>query len=429
MAPIPPLIRRNTLYLSAAQALHSIILQLNVVLAALVLLQLSGSPALAGLGGGVVWGGRILIVYESGRMMDRFGRRIILILGVALSAGAIVLLGFSALYLSTIGFLTGLVVFGVGTGVMQQNRVAVADMYPTTRRAEAVGSLFTASVVGAILATFFISSAVSVAYLFKFEPFVLSYFASLPILGSIATFIWLVKPDPRDIAKDLHLYYGEAQITHSSGGGSANPIPIMKVLAYVPLLIAFMSSALAQGNMTMIMALVPLVLHSHHIDVPSISLSVTIHFLGMYALALLLGRLADRVGRKKVLIAAGLISGVGSLLTPATPDFWAITVGTFLVGLGWSGATVATTALMADVTEPLKRGQVIGANDTFMAITALIFPFVGGLLIQEFGFIGLGLFGFFASIVAVLLPLGLKEVKPGIYEHGHGRVGVEVGGA
>ena len=417
MAPIPPLIRRNTLYLSTAQALHSIIIQVNTVLAALVILQLSGSPALAGLGAGVVWGGRLLIVYQSGRLMDRFGRRIILILGVALSAGGIVVLGFSALYQSTIGFMVGLVVFGLGTGVMQQNRVAVADMYPTTRRAEAVGYLLTASVVGTILATVFISSTVRVSPFLKYDPFVLPYFASLPILAGIASLILLVRPDPQDIAKDLHLYYGEPDLENSSMREGANPPPSLKVLASVPLLIAFVSSALAQGNMTMIMSLVSLVLHAHHIDVPSISLSVTIHFLGMFSLALLLGRLADRIGRKRVLIAAGLISGVGSLLTPATPDFWIITIGTFLVGLGWSGATVATTAIIADVTDPLKRGQVIGANDTFMALAALTFPFVGGLLVQEFGFLGLGFFGFVASVFAVLLPFWLREVKPGIYQH------------
>lgn len=368
-------------------------------------------------------------MYQSGRMMDRFGRRMILILGVVLSAGGTVLLGFSALFQSTIGFIIGLVVFGLGTGAMQQNRVAVADMYPVDRRAQAVGYLLTASVVGTVLATLFVSSTASAAPFLKFDPLVLPYFASLPILAAIGASIWFVRPDPRDIAKNLHLYYGEPDTPHSAGSESSKPISIIKVLAHVPLLIAFVSSAMAQGNMTMIMSLVSLVLHFHHVDVPLISFSVSIHFFGMYALALLLGRLADRIGRKKVLIAAGLISAVGSLLTPATPDFWVITVGTFLVGLGWSAATVATTALIADVTGPLRRGQVVGANDTVMAIAALTFPFAGGVLIQEFGFIGLGLFGFFASIVAVLLPLGLKEVKPGIYENGHGRVVVEVGGA
>lgn len=362
-------------------------------------------------------------------MMDRFGRRIILILGVALSAAGVVLLGFSALYQSTMGFIIGLVVFGLGTGALQQNRVAVADMYPTTRRAEAVGYLFTASIVGTILATVFVSTTVSLAPILKSDPFVLSYFASLPILAVIAAFIWLIRPDPRDIGKNLQLYYSEENVSDSSGSELTNPPSIMKILAYAPLLIAFISSALAQGNMTMFMSLVTLVLHSHHVDVPLISFSVTIHFFGMYALALFLGRLADRVGRKKVLIGAGLISGIGSLLTPARPDFFIITAGIFLVGLGWSGATVATTALIADVTAPLRRGQVVGANDTFMAIAALTFPFVGGVLIQDFGFLALGFFGFIASVVAVFLPFLLKEVKPGIYAHERSRVMVETGRA
>lgn len=414
MSGTPPVIRRNALYLSAGQALHTMILQVNVVLAAIVLFLLSGSAALAGLGGGIMWGGRILIVYQSGRLMDRWGRRRILQLGVALCAVAVVVLGLSVAFRAVPSFLVGLVVFGVGTGAFQQNRVAVADMYPTTRRGQAVGYLLTASIVGAVLATLFVAFATQAASQLGYDPYMLSYFACLALLAPISFLVGRVRPDTREIARNLEQYYGplpeEAERNHPPQALTG------ALLMSAPLLISFAVSSIAQGNMTMVMATVSLVLHEHHVDLVGISSSISVHFFGMFALAFVLGRFADHLGRRAVLFLGAGLSGIGSLLTPLTSDFWIITGGSFLVGLGWSAATVATTAVIADVTHPLARGRVTGANDTAMALAALTFPIMGGVVLQVFGFVGLGVVGLLAAVPALVVPVRLRELRPGIYQ-------------
>ena len=68
----------------------------------------------------------------------------------------------------------------------------------------------------------------------------------------------------------------------------------------------------------------------------------------MYAFSIPLGRLADRAGRGAVMFPGVAITLVGAGLVAFADPYWLITLGTFLVGLGWSAANISATALIAD---------------------------------------------------------------------------------
>jgi MFS family permease len=46
----------------------------------------------------------------------------------------------------------------------------------------------------------------------------------------------------------------------------------------------------------------------------------------------------------------------------------------FLIGVGWSAATVASLALIADETVPDERGKAQGFNDMVIALASLATP-------------------------------------------------------
>jgi MFS family permease len=48
-----------------------------------------------------------------------------------------------------------------------------------------------------------------------------------------------------------------------------------------------------------------------------------------------------------------------------TADYWPITLGAFLVGVGGSCINVSASALIADLVPGGDRGRAIGANHTF----------------------------------------------------------------
>ncbi len=410
---IPQAVKRNTLLLSASQTLYTMVAQINVLLGAFIILGLTGDVRLAGLGTAIAWGGRLLIVYHSGKLMDRLGRTRVLQLGTGLSMTGAGIVGTSLLANSLIGTVTGLVVYGLGVGVTNQNRVAVADMYPTVRRGEGIGYLLTASVIGALAATPFVFAGTLLAAYFGYETLSLPYaavlwFTTIALLALAIIMNSFIRPDPKKIAENLKDYYpnesGSQREQRTSTGS-------MKLLSY-PVLSTFAVSSLTQGNMTMNMAFVPEVLHFHGAAIIIISTAITLHIIGMYGLSTPLGRWADKLGRRTVLLLGAAISGTGALVTPLASDFWTVTIGIFLVGLGWSAATVGSTALLSDLTIASQRGKVIGLNDFFLGAAALMFPLSGGLMLgTDRNFVALGLFGLAASIPAFLLVFFLKETK------------------
>jgi len=66
--PIPPAIKRNTLLLAVTQAFVGVGNQMVPALGAMIVLQLLGSPALAGIATGTLGGCRFLVAYPIGAL-------------------------------------------------------------------------------------------------------------------------------------------------------------------------------------------------------------------------------------------------------------------------------------------------------------------------------------------------------------------------
>ena len=126
---------------------------------------------------------------------------------------------------------------------------------------------------------------------------------------------------------------------------------------------------------------------------PAISVAVTIHVIGMFGFSLPLGWLADRTGRRAVMLLGFLFLAGGAVLVPATSSYWIIATATFMVGVGWSAAAVAATAVIADTTNTFVRGRAIGSNDTASAAAAIALPLLAGPAVELFGLSALGILG------------------------------------
>ena len=92
--------------------------------------------------------------------------------------------------------------------------------------------------------------------------------------------------------------------------------------------------------------------------------------LGLLVGAIVLGRLADRVGRRWTLIASLAIYGVFSLATAAAWDFTSLAVIRVLAGVGLGGAMPNMIALAAEAVAEARRAR-------FVAVMAATMPFGG----------------------------------------------------
>ena len=389
------------------QALNGAGMQMLVALGALTVVHLMGSVVFAGIAVTILQGSRLVVSYPLGKLADSFGRRPALLVGLGLSLLGAPLLAISVLWHSFPLFIISTLIFGMGIGASQQLRVGVSDMYPPDRRGQALGYLLTGSLAGALVGPLIITGTDSVAAGLHVSNLALPWMVLPAIILISMALVLRTRPDPKQIGAALEMYWpGYKKTVPPAAAGPAPELGLRGFLASRPMLIAVACFAPAQGVMSMLMAGTPLVLNHHGHALPAISLAVTVHVFGMYGLSIPLGRLADRLGRKPLLLAGLLVAALGSILVPITGNYATIVLGIFLVGVGWSAVFVAATALIADVARTEERGRAIGINDSLAAAFAIALPTLGGVMADFWGLLSVGLVG--ASLLALPLPLLLS---------------------
>ncbi len=407
---MPPLIKRNLALFTLSQSFNGAGMQLAYGMGPLMVLALTKSAALAGLSVAIIALSRFLVAYPVGRIMDAYGRKPAILLGLALALFGATTLAF-AMELGSLALLTGgMLVFAMGMSAAQQLRIAATDMVPPQRRGQALGIVALGSLAGLVFFPPMMRLSETYAVTLGFHPLGLPWMLiPLLILPGIVL-IRLVRPDPKEIGMNLADYYpgyvppaGRAERAHTEFNWR-------RALAPLPIRLAIASNCAAQGNMAVIMVLTSLVLHDHGHSLTAIAFSHMFHSAGMFAFTIPLGWLSDRIGRGRVMIPGVGVTMVGAGLVAFPQAYWPVTLGTFLVGLGWAAANVAATAYIADHSETAERGRTIGLNDSAAGAIAVVMAVLTGPLIALSGLAAAGTMAIAISLLpALLLPAYLAR--------------------
>ncbi|CAJ2772870.1 3-hydroxyphenylpropionic transporter MhpT [Burkholderia pseudomallei] len=104
---------------------------------------------------------------------------------------------------------------------------------------------------------------------------------------------------------------------------------------------------------------------------------------GLLPGALLGGRLADRIGRKRVLIVSVCTFGLLSIATAQASSFAMLVVVRVLTGVGLGGAMPNLIALSSEAVEPRLRGSAVSAMYCGIPFGGVIASAIGVLLVGD----------------------------------------------
>ena len=370
--------------------------------------EITGSETLSGIAAASMTTGAALAAVPLAKLMSRTGRRVGLRSGYLLAlAGALLMLVAAMVDVYAL-VVVGMLAVGTGSACGLAARFAVVDLATPAERARTIGLLVGATTVGAIAGpTLATGPATTVATALGLDelagPFL---FAAAAF--ALATLILDrgLQPDPLLVARRL----GGASEAPRIPGTLARSLGLIARLP--PARLATAAMMVGQGVMVSTMVMAPLHMTAGEQTLRLIGFVISMHIVGMYALAPLVGWATGRIGPTPMIVLGGVISFAGAEISAHTPPdvAWGMFAGMFGVGLGWNCCLVAGTALFTGAVAAGDRVPVQGAADLLMSASGGIGGIAGGAVVawQDFQFLShySGLFGAALAGVATLAYFG-----------------------
>jgi MFS transporter, DHA1 family, multidrug resistance protein len=135
----------------------------------------------------------------------------------------------------------------------------------------------------------------------------------------------------------------------------------------------------------MIVPVIPLYGRTFDVSSTMIGLLVTSFGVARLIFNLPAGRLADRIGRRKLLIAGPLISALGALLAFLAPDYWLLVGALSIQGIGSAIYATAAMTTLADISTDANRGRMMSLHQGSLLLGSAFGPTIGGVIGGFFG--------------------------------------------
>ncbi len=142
-----------------------------------------------------------------------------------------------------------------------------------------------------------------------------------------------------------------------------------------------------------------------------VTLLITVFTLPGIFLAPVVGILADRLGRKTILIPSLFLFGIAGLGCFFTKDWHILLALRFFQGVGSASLGMLNITLIGDLYDGPRRGEIMGYNASVLSIGTATYPAVGGALALA-GWQYPFLLTFLAIPTALMVMLWLKNPEP-----------------
>jgi MFS transporter, DHA1 family, multidrug resistance protein len=295
-----------------------------------------------------------------GWLLDKYGRKVFLVIALVIYAFAMEVFAFSEslnwLYMARL-------IQGVGSAFLWAAvNTIVADLTPATERGKALGQLNETTTRGGLIGIFAASFPMFVFPQDIGWKITFTGYALLTLVG--AGLAWKNVPATKPVQRTI-----QKQSIFSS--------PLLKLLFVVfitsipeamlsPIYLIYLQDKFTTDLMTISWAFFPA---------------------GLVAafLSTRLGEMSDRFGRAPIMVIGLAGSGIISLLMPALPSVTWLAVLYTLSAIMWGLSEPAETAMVADLIGDDKLGRGYGVYDFVENLGFAIGPLLGGILYDTVG--------------------------------------------
>ena len=331
--------------------------------------------------------------------MDQFGRKPPLVVAYLVAAAGYALTGVAVDQSALPWFIIGTVLFAAGFGTANLSRLAAAELFPPSERGRGVSWIQIAAIFGAVIGPLLLVLSDPIGRWVGRAPLSLVWFLAPPLL-LVAAFALIGAAEPRDVAAGV-----------AAGAGPAPVVPVPEDSTR-NIVAGTTSLAASQAAMSAVMGVSgAAVAHAGH-GVPVLGSLMFLHFIGMFGLSRVVGRVADKAGRRTTILSGLALLALGGATVALIPGTAGFGIGLLLVGLGWSFGFIGSTVLLTDATAPNRRARVLGRADLTAQLSAAALAAGTGWLFAARGVAGLGIIAIVVAALPVVLLIQLRRPVP-----------------
>lgn len=392
--------RRTLRVLVFAQVVSGAGIAIGLSVGALLVADLAG-VGVAGLAQSAVVVGGALFAIPASWIVERYGRRPSLASGFGIAAAGAGIVVIATAYRSVPLVFAGFFLFGGATAASLQARYAAVDLAPAAMRGRHLSLVVWATTLGAVAGPNLAAASGRIAQARGLPTFAgpFAFAAGLIALCTLGI-LMLLRPDPAVLARTLRAASPTA-IRAQVGMRAA----WRAVAASRAAMLGIGAMAIGHVVMVGVMSMTPVHIrdagaHPEH-TLTIVGLVLSAHIAGMYALAPLVGWLADRAGRRVVILLGSLLLVAACILAGTSGhDNVRLAVALTTLGLGWSSTMVAGSTLLTESVPDDVRAAAQGLSDFLMGIAGASAGALSGLIVETRGFATLA---FSAALVALIL--------------------------
>ena len=401
------LLQRKTIRtLTLGQVLSGFGLGSTLSIGALLAADLSGSETWSGSAATFSTLGAAVWAIPLARLAYKRGRR------VALASGAALAITGATLVITAAGIrffpllLVALFLMGAGSAVGLQARFAATDLPDQGKAGRDLSLVVWATTLGAVIGPNLFGPGEVIGNALGLPtmtgPFMITITAQL--LAS-SVFFFGLKPDPLKTAQSL-------------AKAASGPKPKVSLKTAIETLkayprAAYAIAAISLGHMVMVavMSMTPVHMKHDGATLAIVGFVISIHIAGMYAFSPIFGWLADKLGQIQTVLI-GQVIYIASLVISATAghNHDQVTLGLFLLGLGWSATTVSGSALLTSTLPPAQKTNVQGLSDSSMQLSGAFGGAIAGTILAAVAFEGLN-YVTLIPVAIILLLSGYNLLK------------------
>jgi MFS family permease len=400
------LLQKKTIQvLTAGQVLSGFGLGSTLSIGSLLAANLSGSPAWAGSAATFSTLGAATWAIPLAKLAYARGRRVSLATGAAIAiTGAGLVITSAALQVFPL-LLIALFLLGAGSAVGLQARFAATDLPSNRSTGRDLSIVVWATTFGAVIGPNMFGPGEIIGHALGLPsmtgPFL---FTIISQIAATLVFWFGLSPDPLLVAKKLNAAKIKGKTSFATAIATLKKYPLAAL--------AISSIALSHMVMVSVMSMTPIHMKGMGFGLVVVGFTISLHIAGMYAFSPIFGWLSDKIGRVQTVILGQFIyvfalgiAGFGQ------DDRTLVTIGLFLLGLGWSASTVGGAALLTATLPIEEKTNVQGLSDSLMNLSGAFGGAVAGSLVTAFMFLGLNL----AALIPVFLIVifaGLSRLTP-----------------